>query len=289
MGPQEIVLFAVKASIILMVFGIALSARLADAVYLLQRPKELLRSVLAMSVIMPLVAATLCALFNLHPAVKIALVAMAVSPVPPFLPKKQLKSGGNEPYVIGLLTATSLLAIITVPVTIALLGTAFDQEVRMTPALTFKIVLTTVLAPLALGILIRTTLPRVADKIEPAVSLIAVILLVAGFLPILIKSGPEMFSLIGNGTLLAIAAFVIIGLAVGHALGGPHPNDRTALALATSARHPAVAIAAAHLNYPGQHDAMSAVLLMLLLSTLLAIPYLQWRKKHNLNIAPNGA
>ena len=53
------------------------------------------------------------------------------------------------------------------------------------------------------------------------------------------------------------------------------------LALATSSRHPAIAIAIANANFPDQKLVAPAVLLYLILSIVLAVPYLNWVKaKH---------
>ena len=81
---------ALTASILLLVFALGLRATIADAAYVLRRPVLILRGFLAMGVIVPAAAAAVAALFELHPAVEIALLAMAVGPVPPILPSKQL-------------------------------------------------------------------------------------------------------------------------------------------------------------------------------------------------------
>ena len=54
--------------------------------YVLRRPALLARSLLAMYVLMPIVAVALAVAFDLIPSVEIALLALAVSPVPPLLP-----------------------------------------------------------------------------------------------------------------------------------------------------------------------------------------------------------
>ncbi len=74
---------ALKAGIVLTVFDLGLSASPQDAAYLFRRPGQLLRSLLSMNVIMPLFAAAMIAVFDLHPAVKIALITLVVSPIPP--------------------------------------------------------------------------------------------------------------------------------------------------------------------------------------------------------------
>jgi BASS family bile acid:Na+ symporter len=113
------------------------------------------------------------------------------------------------------------------------------------------------------------------------VSLGATILLLAIALPVLFTTWPAIVSLIGNGTVVAIAAFILAGLAVGHLLGGPDPDDRTVLAFCTAFRHPGVAIAIAGANFPGQKLVPAAVLLYLLVSAVVSIPILAWRRRRH--------
>jgi BASS family bile acid:Na+ symporter len=84
-------------------------------------------------------------------------------------------------------------------------------------------------------------------------------------------------ALIGNGRVLAILAFVVIGLGAGQMLGGPDAEDRTVLALATACRHPGVALAITSTNFPEEKLMTGAVLLYLLVSAIVSFPYLKWR------------
>ena len=103
-------------------------------------------------------------------------------------------------------------------------------------------------------------------------------MLVLALLPILYKLAPAMLSLVGGGTLLAIAAFILIGIAAGHLLGGPEPANRTVLAIASSSRHPGVAVAILGANFDNAKPATAAILLYLLVNAVLTIPYQRWRK-----------
>jgi bile acid:Na+ symporter, BASS family len=94
---------------------------------------------------------------------------------------------------------------------------------------------------------------------------------------------PALVAQIGDFTLLAIVVFVVAGLAVGHWLGGPHPDDRTVLALSTATRHPGVAVAIAQVNAPDDHSIAAAVLLAFLVGTIVSVPYVKWRaRRHSL-------
>jgi bile acid:Na+ symporter, BASS family len=104
-------------------------------------------------------------------------------------------------------------------------------------------------------------------------------MLAAGIVPVLFTQFPAIWSLIGNGAVAALAVFVVVGLAVGHLLGGPDPEDRTVLALSTSSRHPGVAAAIAHANFPEQKLALAAVMLYILVSGVVSIPYMIWTRR----------
>lgn len=277
---DDLILVALKASIILTLFSTALSAQFGEMLYLFRHPRHLARAVLAMDVALPLFVALLALAFpGIHPAVQVALVALAVSPVPPLLPRKQLEAGSEQPYVIGLVTAMSVLAILTVPLTVFLFGRAFGVQAHMPVMAVFTILFTTVLAPLVVGAGINYASPPLAARIARPVARGATVLLIAGFLPVLVKAWPVFVTLLGNGTLLALLAFMCVGLLAGHLLGGPRSRDRTALALATSSRHPALAIAIVQINFPGDMEPVVAVLSCLVLGLLVAIPYTHWRRR----------
>jgi BASS family bile acid:Na+ symporter len=264
-----------------MVFGLGLSSTFDDTSYLFRRPSEFVRSLLAMAIVMPLVATLLAAAFDFHPAVKIALIALAISPVPPLLPKKQRKAGGRASYAVGLLVAAALLSIVLVPVAVELLGRGFGTATHHISFLAVaRLAMMAVLGPLLAGLLFRSVAPAIAERIVRPMSLIATVLLFACALAVLFSAWEPIVSLIGNGTIVALAAFIIIGLITGHLLGGPGDEDRSVLALATAARHSGVAMAIASANFRDQKLAPAAILLYLLLSAILTIPYVMWRRRH---------
>ena len=277
-----------KASILLIVLAIGLRASLQDATYLFRRPGRLLRALLAINVLMPFFAVAIALLFDLNRAVEIALVALAVSPIPPLLPKKMLKAGGSESYVIGLMIAMGLLAIIFVPLAMEILEQVFNVPLKMTFASIAVLVFTTLMLPLGVGITLHTLIPALAERLTKPISVIASIGLLGCVVAILFAAAPAIWTLIGNGTVLALAAFVVFGLAVGHALGGPGPEHRTSLAIATASRHPGIAIALAHANFPEQRLAMAAVLLYLLVNALVSVPYHFWIKRQVPDVAGRG-
>ena len=279
MSLDQLILLGVQASIFLTVFSYGLQATTEDVFFLVRRPLALARSLVAMFVIMPVVAVAISVFFDFHPAVEIALVAVAISPVPPLLPKRQVKAGGRASYAIGLLATAALLSIGFIPLAVYLVGRFFDQHFEIAPGAVARVVLLTILVPLAAGMAFRAVASNLADRIQKPVALFAIVLLLLCALAIIAVAFPAITALIGNGTVVIIAAFVAIGLAVGHLLGGPDREDQVVLAIATAARHPAIALVIAGATFPQEKLVIGAILLYLLLHIVVAIPYVKWRSR----------
>ena len=260
----------------LLVVTLGLQANPGDGTALLRQPGRLVRSLTSMLVVMPAVATALAYMFNLEPAVKIALVSLALSPVPPFLPPRNIKAGGESSYAIGLLVSTSLVSIVHVPLALALLSRVFDLPLGLSFLRVLLPVGSTVLAPLLVGLTIRRFAPTFATRVAERAGRLATVLLFVGMVPLLLISLSQAVPLIGNGTLLAMLVFCLTGLGVGHLLGGRVPTDRATLAMSTAARHPGVAMAIARVNFPEQTLVLPAVFLYLVLNLIVSLPYIRW-------------
>src|SRR5262245_30464295 len=279
MDLAALVGLTVRASIVLIVFSLGLRATHEDALYLFRRPRQLVRSLLSMNIVMPLVAAGIAIAFDLGLAVEATLIALAVSPVPPILPQKELKAGGRASYAVGLLVAEALLAIIFVPLAIEVIGWVFARETYMPASAVASLVAITVLLPLSAGIIVERLAPALAERMAGPIARGATVLLAVVAVLLVVKAWPAAMALIGNGRVLAIATFVVIGLGVGHWLGGPDPTDRTVLALSTATRHPGIALAIAARNFPRDDLVTGAALLYLIVSLILSFLYLRWTRR----------
>jgi bile acid:Na+ symporter, BASS family len=279
MSLRMIVGLALRASIMLTLLGFGLRATREDLLYLLRRPRVLVRSLVAMFVVMPLFAILMTRLVPFNRAVVIALIALSISPVPPILPRKVTKSGGHAPYGLGLMVTAASFSIVYVPLAVYVIGKYFHRPFAMGPDAVAKLIVLSVLAPLAMGMLFRKVAPGTAERISDPLARIAGIVLLIGVLCILAFSLPAAWALVGNGTILAFIAFAIVGLAVGHFFGGPGSGQRVTLALSTASRHPALALAIAGVNVPDERRVIYAVLLYLVVSALITIPYVAWQRK----------
>jgi BASS family bile acid:Na+ symporter len=279
MNAARLIGLGINLSMALMVFGIALTAGGGRAKQALRDPALLLRSLVAMYVAMPVLAVAIALNFELNKPVLIALILLALAPVPPILPSKQIKAGGSTAYVLGLLVVSALAAIVVVPLGVELIGRIFGQDLDVPLAATARVVGISVLIPVVAGLAVARFAPAFAEKIAGLVAVASTVLLFVLLVPVLYATWGLVTAQAQHFTVLAILLFIAVGLVVGHLLGGPVPENRTALALATATRHPGVALAVMHAVMPEEKAVAPVVLLYLLVSVVASIPYVKWRQR----------
>jgi BASS family bile acid:Na+ symporter len=280
MTPAALVILAIKVSLALTVLAVGMRSRAGDHLWLVRRPSLLARTIISMNVMMPLVAVLMVSLLQLSPPVKIALVALSMSPVPPLFPPKVLASGGSASYAVSLLGTVAVFSVVLVPLSVWAIGRLFATPAQIPPRMILELVGPIILLPLLAGGLIRRFAPTFATKSLKPTETVATWLLRLAIIPVLIVSWPAVRELLGNGTLLAMLVMCFAGLAIGHYAGGPDDDHRTVLALATAVRHPGVAIAIGQAAFPDNDVLRAAVLLTVLVVALATMPYASWAERH---------
>ena len=278
MDLKQMTMLALQISIVSTVFGFGLKASGRDILYLIRRPGLFARSLLAVLVIMPLVALALAWMFDFPPAVEVILVALAISPVPPLLPMKETKAGGDISYGLGLMAVLAVVSIVAVPATLSLFGQILGRPLTMAPGAIAGVMIKSILMPLAAGMIARVLLPRMAERLSSAVMMIVKVLLPVAALALLAGALSAIWALIGGGAAIALVIFTLAGLVIGHVLGGPEPGHSTVLALSTACRHPALAFAIASTNFPDQPFG-ALILLYVIVGAIVGIPYLLWTRR----------
>jgi BASS family bile acid:Na+ symporter len=270
MGLAKVVQLVLSASVMIIVFSLGLQATMQDATYVFRQPRRLLKSLVSMYIIAPVVAVLLVQALELPPAVEMTMIVIAMSPVPPILPKKELAAGGVRSYALGLLVAAAAISVVFVPVAVELFEKIFKRPAEMSPFTIARIVILSVIGPLAMGLTLRRVWPGFAERAAGPLSRLATVLLIGALLPVQFTVASAEISLIGHGALLVLVVFVVICLVAGTLLGGPELNHRIVLALSTASRHPGVAMAIVSANSPNQKLALPAILLYLTVSTIVS-------------------
>ena len=284
MTVKQLVILGLQLSIVCTVFGFGLRARPRDLVYLFRQPSLLFRSLLSVFVVMPIVAVGMATIFEFRRGSEIALIALAISPVPPLLTNREMKAGGQESYGLALMATLALLSIVAVPLAAGIMRRVFDIPLNANAAGIARVALVMAVLPLLAGVAVRAYMPAVADRIERPVSLVARILLPVTVLLLLAGTWRMVATAVGGGAVLAMVVFVAIGLMVGEFLGGPNPEDAIVLALSTACRHPAIALSVAAGNLPDQ-QAAGPILLYLIVNFIVGMAYLKWRQRAGAPVA----
>jgi bile acid:Na+ symporter, BASS family len=273
---QQFVILTLQLSIVSIVFSLGLTSTMADLLFLWRRPSLLLRSLVAMLVVMPVVAVGLTQWLDVRNTSEIALIAMAISPMPPLLPRREVKAGGLQPYAVSLLATLALLAIVTIPLSVQLLAVYSGKPLTTPASSVARLAFISVLLPLVAGIAVRAWTTVGARLVQPA-SQLGTLLLVIGSVLLLSGTWRGIWGVIGDGTIVMVAAFVAVGLVVGRVLGGPDPRQATVLGLSTACRHPAITLSIASANFPDERFGATVVLYLLVGLVLLA-PYVIWSR-----------
>ena len=271
----EILLVALKLSIALLIFAIGLGSTFSDLTYLLRRPALALRSIFAMYVMVPVAALALVFALPLSPGARAALLVFAVSAGAPLLPRK-LSPFGNSSYVFSLVTLSSVLAIFLVPAWVSMISARFDLETTISMATVAKLLAKAFLLPLAIGMVVRAIIGDAGDKLSDGLMKVAGVVLLVTALVLLATNWELMLKLRGEG-MIALVALILIALAIGHLMGGPDEDDRTALAIACATRHIGIALVVAS-AFPGPATVV-IVLAYTIATAAVSLPYLRWRRK----------
>ncbi|MDE1179380.1 hypothetical protein [Paraburkholderia sp.] len=271
----EILLTLLKVSVVVTIVSVGAATAPADLTYLWRRPRLLLRSLAAMYLLVPLVALALVLILPIDSGVKAALLVLAVSSGAPLLPKK-LKKLDSQEYIFSLLVTSSLVAIVAVPLWVALLAAYFDVAIELPVTTVLLTIAKAILLPVAIGMVLRAVFPARAEQLSDRLITIAgIVLAVAGIL--LVALHWQLLMALSWLGVLALVALMVFALAIGQWLGGPNADDRTALAIACATRHVGIALVVAS-EFAG---VKIAVLIVSYFLTVVVVSsfYLMWRRR----------
>lgn len=224
-----ILLTLLKLSVVALLLAVGMLSTRKEITYLWQRPRLLIRSLLAMYILVPLAAILFVTILPLAGGLKLAIFVLAISAGAPLLPKKLMGMGSDE-YVLSLVVTASVLAIFTAPAWGAALGPLFGRETHLAPMTVALLIAKSFLLPLAVGMLIRRFFPDSSASIADKILTVAGSVLSVSALILLIANWQLLVQAVG-AALLALAGLTLISLIIGHQMGGEELGERTALAV----------------------------------------------------------
>lgn len=263
-----------KLTLFSLMFSLGITLRLEQVLWLWQRPGLLNRFILVIIVVVPTLVALVTFSSQLPREIEVGLVLTAIAPgtsLALYLPKDSRAPS----FLLALQATVSLLAVATVPLTIAILQGFFPPEAHISP-LDLGLQLTVAQClPLMLGIAVRYCWAALADNLETLLGQAANILLCLLMAWVLAQ---QLDSVLRIGLLpLGVMGLLALGsLWIGHWLGGSDSANRITLATTATTHSAALALFIAILNLPDL-GVLPAIAVYVLVSGALAIAYQTWQ------------
>lgn len=210
---------ALPLSLAIIMLSLGVGLTLADFARVLTMPKAVAAGLTFQILGLPILAFILLMIFPLPPALAFGVMLLSFCPGGVTSNMLTKLSGGTVALSVTMTAIASLIAIIAVPLLVAWSAQAFLAEaappVNITSIAIAMFLITAV--PVVLGMLLRHFAPSAADKIEPILSVLALILFVVIIIAALALNW-QMFtdSIVTLGPLLF--TFNIIAIGIGLAL-----------------------------------------------------------------------
>ena len=273
---QWIGLFATVV-VFLVMFTLGLMLGREQIAAALQRRVVLLAVVFAVLVPVPALAVLAVKLFGLTGPVAVGIVLMAISPGAPVALRRALDAGGDRAFAPTLHLSIVMLAVVTVPLTVAILDWIFAKDFAVTPLHIGRQVFFAQLLPMALGAALRAVRPALAARLETPLARTGNLLLAVMGLAVLVDM-PAIVAAAGWAPMVAGVGITLGALAVGAAFAWRDPAVRPAGAIAAALRTPGLALVIATVN--GAPPSVTAAVIGYALGLgLTIVAYLQWRKR----------
>jgi BASS family bile acid:Na+ symporter len=267
---------AFVGAVFALMVGIGLRTRPADALHLMRHWAKGARAFAALFLIVPAAVILVALILPIPPAVEVALIAIAVSPMLPMLPNDLAKMGADHAYCVSLEVVGVVMALAAVPVVFWVVAHIAGVEINIATLPLLTSLALGVLLPLAIGGAVALIVPAYSLRLAKTITTVATAVLIVSVLGILWGRRELLMAQLGGWTLLAIVLLVGVGLAVGHALGGPRRQDRIALAMTAASRHVGFALAVGASVAPNSVPTVAGVILVyFVVRGLLVLPYVR--------------
>ena len=275
--PGWILSIVAAATLFAVMFDLGLAIVPGEFRWVVKRPALLLKGLFSVLIAVPVIALVVTRALELPRAVEVGIVLMAISPGAPVALRRSMGAGGHRTFAPALQIAVALLAVVSMPLSIAILNEYYRAQAVVDPQHLARQVFFAQLLPLGLGMAMNRLASTAAAWLEPRLRRLGSVLLILLLVLVLIDIWHVVVDA-GWRAALAIVLVTALALAVGHMLGGPEPATRTATAICSAARNPGLALLVATLNHASPAITATA-LAYLLIAAVTLIPYVAWRRR----------
>jgi len=225
-------------------------------------------AVVASYIILPLIATAIARLFGLDPSLRYGLVLLAMAAGAEVGPIFTAKSNANVSLSGGILCMSIGITIIYLPLMLGVLLPDVHFDVKK---LLLKLILT-IVAPLLLGLFIRSRFEKIAHASEKYLHMISRLFVILLLLTLIGLYYNKVIGLLGTYTILAGVIYVIAGFGIGYLLGWPERSTMLAMGFMHGARNASVAVMVANSVFRDLPDVMLMIATMVIIILAMLIP-----------------
>lgn len=205
-------------AVFIIMFGMGLSLRMADFMYILKQPKAVLVGISVQVIVLPLIAFLIAIVFKLPPELAVGLMIISLAPSGTTSNMFTNLAKGDVALSISLTAISSLITPFTIPLFIMLsmryfMGSQSVVAISLTEIITKLFAI--IILPVIIGMFILSKWKKAADKSEPLIRLFSVIFLFFIVVAIIVKNKAEMLGFFMQ-TGAATLTLNILALALGY-------------------------------------------------------------------------
>jgi BASS family bile acid:Na+ symporter len=225
-------------------------------------------AVIASYLIIPAIAALVARLFGLEPALRYGLVLIAMCAGAEIGPLLTANSKANVRLSGGILVLSIGITIFYLPLMLGVFLPDVDIPVGH---LLLKLFLT-IVAPLLIGLFIRSRSEKIAHTLEKYMHMISRVFVMLLTVIVVLLYYERIIALYGSYAILAGLILVVGGFAIGYVLGWPERGTRLAMAYMHGARNASVAVMVAADIFKDQPNAMLMIATVVILILVILLP-----------------
>jgi BASS family bile acid:Na+ symporter len=269
---NEFLSHALTPVILIYVISAMLALGLSQTVRQIFEPLRNMRitisAVVASYIILPLLATSIARLFGLDPSLRYGLVLLAMAAGAEVGPIFTAKSNANVSLSGGILAMSIGITIIYIPLMLGVLLPDVHFEVGK---LLLKLILT-IVAPLLLGLFIRSRFEKIAHTAEKYLHMVSRLFVILLLLTLIGLYYKQIIGLLGTYAILAGVIYVIAGFGIGYLLGWPERGTRLAMGFMHGARNASVAVMVANSVFSDLPNVMLMMATMVIIMLGMLIP-----------------
>jgi bile acid:Na+ symporter, BASS family len=264
---EKAVPFATLLFVVSSMLAMGLGLTVAQVTAPLRNLRLVSLSLLANFVLMPAGAVLLARVLRLDEPLGVGLLLLGAAAGAPFLPKLTQIAQGNLAFAVALMVLLMVITVGYMPLVLPMLL----PGVSVNPAKIAGSLVVTMLLPLGVALAVNAKLPAAAARAKPLFDRLSSLGLILVVVLLVVVNFKKVLSVFGTGAILAGLLFIVLGYAVGWALGGPAADTRPVLGLGTAQRNIAAALVVGSQSF-SDPTVVVMVVVVAIVSLLILLP-----------------